>query len=187
MAGNTFNEGVRPGGLTTGTEIRILLCYLLDSVSTPVTRDQIEEALLGEELVNYFVMAESLGTLLQQELIMETSEGYIITETGRTVARTLARGVPRTVRDAAIRGVIRAQQFAAMKAAHHSEVQKTDAGYMVQCSISDAAGSLFKVELYMPDVLSAEAVKSKFIANGDEVYKLVLASLTGDTTLAEKP
>lgn len=186
MAGNTFNEGVRPGGLTTGTEIRILLCYLLDSVSTPVTRNQIEEALLGEELANYFAMAESLDTLLQQELISETPEGYTITETGRTVARTLARDVPRTVRDAAVRGVIRAQQFAALQAAHHGEVQKTDTGYMVQCGIGDTTGSLFKMELYMPDELSAETVKNKFIAKGDEVYKLVLAALTGDTALAEK-
>lgn len=29
MAGNAFTAGVKPGGLTTSTEIRILLCLSL--------------------------------------------------------------------------------------------------------------------------------------------------------------
>ena len=48
-----FTAGVKIGGLTNDTEIRILLCYLIKSVG-PVTREAMEAALLQEELVNYF-------------------------------------------------------------------------------------------------------------------------------------
>lgn len=183
---NTFNEGVRPGGLTSSTEIRILLCYLLDSIEHPVSRQQIEEVLLGEELVNYFVLAEGLGQLLQQKLVAEKDGLFFITDAGRTVGRDLAKDIPKTVREAAVRGVIRAQHYAAKAAVNNSTIQKTGQGYQVLCSIGDAKGKLFGLELYMPDELTAQTVRQSFIEGGDEVYKLVLAALTGDTQLAAK-
>lgn len=186
MPEQMFTEGVKPGGLTTNTEIRILLCYLLDSVGAPVSREEIENVLIGEELANYFVMADSLAQLKEGGLIEGGDSGYSITEAGRTVGRTLADEVPRTVKDAAVRGVIQAQQYAARAAAHRSEIVNEGKGRMVRCSIGDDNGLLFGMELFMPDELSAETVQKKFVEKGDEVYKLVLAALTDNRTLAER-
>lgn len=186
MTSNQYDEGVKPGGLTTTTEIRILICYILDCVDAPVSRAQFEEVLLGEALVNYFAMAESFAQLLGQGLVTGGDDGYRITEKGRTVGRTLAHDVPFSVRETAVRGVIRAQQYAARAAVHRSEVVKTGQNRTVQCAIGDDAGPLFRMELYMPDDLSAESVRDSFVENGDEVYKLVLAALTGNRALAEK-
>ena len=186
MASNAFTEGVRPGGLTTGKEIRILLCYLLDSVPAPVRREDLEEVLVGEELANYFVMAESLTQLQKQGLMTEQEGVCSLTEEGRTVAKTLADEVPKTIRETAVRGVIRAQQYAAKKAAHESEIIETTNGRCVRCSIGDTTGRLFQLELYMPDALTAETVRERFIENGDSVYELVLAALTDNRELAEK-
>lgn len=33
MAGSAFTFGVKPGGLTENTEVRILLCYLIKTVA----------------------------------------------------------------------------------------------------------------------------------------------------------
>lgn len=179
-----FTEGVRPGGLTGGTEIRILLCYILSSVNSPVTKLQLEEVLLGEELVNYFALAESLALIKEQKLVTENEEGFVITEAGRTVGQTLAKDVPATVRDTAVRGLVRAQQYAAKKANHKSEITSGEIGRHVNCSIDDGTGCLFSMSVYMPDELTADVVKQGFIENGDTVYKLVLAALTGNRTLA---
>ncbi len=186
MGSQLFTEGVKPGGLTTGTEIRILLCYLMDSVGAPVRREELEEVLLGEELANYFAMADSLSQLIEQGLVAESDAGYTVTESGKTVARTLADDLPRTIRDTAVRGVIRAQQYAARAAVHKSEVVSGPGGRAVHCAIEDDAGPLFRMELYMPDELTAAAVREQFIEKGDEVYKLVLAALTDNRSLAEK-
>ena len=53
MAGNAFTFGVKPGGLTENTEVRILLCYLIKTVApmAPLTRAEIEQALsFGEKV-----------------------------------------------------------------------------------------------------------------------------------------
>lgn len=182
-----FYEGVRPGGLTTSTEVRILLCYLLDSIPAPTSRAQIDEVLLGEELVNYFVLAQSMIQLKEQGLVEGDDEGYTLTEAGRTVGRSLARSVPLSVREAALRAGIRAQQYAAKAAAHHSEILTDPATgrRSVHCAIGDEAGPLFRLELYMPDALSAEAARERFIECGDEAYKLLLAALTQNRELAQ--
>lgn len=188
MAYNVFVEGVKPGGLTTTREIRILLCYLLCNVPRPVTRQQLDEVLIGEELANYFAMADSLNQLIEQQLVQLLPDGYAITESGRTVGQTLAEDVPRTIRDAAVRGVIRAQQYAAKAAAYKTEVLPgpSGKGQLVRCAINDETGALFSMEIYMPDELSAKEVSSAFTQHGDAVYKLLLAALTKEDGLAKE-
>ena len=92
-----FTAGVKMGGLTNDTEIRILLCYLIKSVG-PVTREAMEAALLQEELVNYFEFVGALNDLVAQGLAIEGANGYTITEKGTTVAQTLSEDLPRSVR-----------------------------------------------------------------------------------------
>lgn len=186
MASQLFTEGVKPGGLTSGTEIRILLCYILGNVNKPVTRQQLEKVLLGEELANYFAMADSIAQLLEQGLVTGDDTGYIVTKQGREVALTLADEVPRTIKETAVRGVIRAQEYDAKVASNKSEIINNETGRLVRCSIGDDTGKLFQMELYMPDELSASMAKDCFIDKGDQVYKLVLASLTGNKSLAKE-
>ena len=40
-ANDAFTAGVRPGGLTSSTEIRLLLCYLVKNAG-PIARQEIE-------------------------------------------------------------------------------------------------------------------------------------------------
>ena len=63
MAGNAFTAGVKPGGLNSSTEIRILLCYLIKIAASPLTGEELEAALLNEALVNYFEFAACLSDL----------------------------------------------------------------------------------------------------------------------------
>lgn len=186
MQDNSFSEGVKPGGLTTSTEIRILLCYILENTSIPVSRAQLDEVLIGEELVNYFVLAQSLAQLKEQGLISGSDAGYIITETGKAVGKTLAIDLPKTVKEAAVRGVISAQQYAAKKAAYNAEIENCANGFLVHCRIEDVTGCLFSLSLYMPDELSAQAVKKKFIENANDIYKLLLGSLTGSKNIMQE-
>lgn len=188
MAGNQFNEGVRPGGLTTATEMRILLCYLIDNVQQPVSREEIENVLVGEELANYFLLAESLGHLVEQGLATAEEGGYRITPAGREVAHTLGHEVPRTVREAAAKGVIRAQEFAARQAVHRCKITPLEngKGRKVHCAIEDEAGTLFCMELFLPDDLTAKTAQQQFTNRGDVVFKLLLAALTDNRTLAQR-
>ena len=71
-ANDAFTAGVRPGGLTDSTEIRLLLCYLVKNAG-PITRTEIENALMEEALVNYFEIGSCLDDITQQKLVTLTA------------------------------------------------------------------------------------------------------------------
>ncbi len=179
MAGNAFLYGVKPGGLTGDSEIRVLLCYLIRTAA-PLTRADIEQALLSEQLVNYFEIAGSLADLEEQQLVTVDKDGvYSITPKGEAVTDELEFDLlPRSVRETAVRAAVRAQQWGRKASQHKAEIVKNDAGYQVRCSIDDLGQPVFSLQLSLPDARTAELVRDAFVENGDAVYAMVLSALT---------
>lgn len=179
MASNAFTYGVKPGGLTSSSEVRMLLCYLIKTAA-PLTRPDIEQALLSEQLVNYFELAASLSDLEGQGLVTVSPEGvYAITPKGAAVTDELGFDLlPRSVRETAVRAALRAQQWVRKAAQHKAEIEKSGDGYTVHCSIGELGLPVFSMDLSMPDPLTAEMVKTAFVEKGDALYALVLNAMT---------
>lgn len=178
MAGNAFTAGVKPGGLNSSTEIRILLCYLIRNAACPLTGEELEAALLNEELVNYFEFAACLADLCDQGLVEKREDGYHILPKGREVADTLQSDVPLTVRECAQRAVVRAQLFARKSAQHKVHLEQAGTAYLVHCSIEEGGAPLFRLTVSMPDKFSANLAREQFIAHGDELYEQMIRVLT---------
>ena len=183
MSNKAFTGGVRPGGLTTSTEIRILLCYLLKTVGIPLTRGEIESALLGEELVNYFELSDALDKLCALGHLNCEGGAYRVTPGGAELADTLANELPRSVREAAVNAVLAAQQYKRKLAQHKAKVTRTEDGWRTSCTIEDLGEPVFSCELYLPDELTANAVKEKFISDGDRIFRCMLGLLTDNRQL----
>ncbi|MEE0801848.1 MAG: DUF4364 family protein [Gemmiger sp.] len=183
-----FTGGVKRGGLTSDVEIRILLCYLIKTVG-PVTQEAMQGAVLQEELVNYFEFANALVDLESQELAELSEDGYRITRKGAVVADTLSEDLPRSVRESAILAVIRIQSWVHKAAQNHATIQKVGDHFRVTCTIQDDghADDAFRLELTMPDALTAEQVKNRFISRGSEIYARLLTTLTQPLTDEERP
>ena len=156
-ANDAFTAGVRPGGLTSSTEIRLLLCYLVKNAG-PITRQEIENALMEEALVNYFEIGSCLDDITKQEL---------------------AYDLPRTVRERAVAAVLRCQTWARKEAKYSARItEKADGHCTVRCTVKGLDSELFCLELGAPDRLSAELVKKQFILKGNEIYQLLINKLT---------
>ena len=182
-----FTAGVKPGGLTDDTQIRILLCYLLKTAG-PLTRDTLQGALLQEQLVNYFEFADALVDVEKQQLVAQDESGlYSITEKGSTVADTLALDLPRTVRESAIRAVMQIQSWRHKAAMNRARVEEEDGEYTVWCAIGDLGSDVFRLQLAMPDKLTAETIKNNFTAHGSEIYSKVMDMLTQPSTEDDRP
>ena len=169
-----FTAGVRPGGLTDDTQIRMLLCYLV-KVAGPVKRETMQG-----QLVNYFEFADALAEVEKQQLVTVDEDGrYTITRRGTTVADTLAYDLPRTVRERAVAAVLRCQTWARKEAKYSARItEKADGHCTVRCTVKGLDSELFCLELGAPDRLSAELVKKQFILKGNEIYQLLINKLT---------
>ena len=182
-----FTAGVKPGGLTDNTQIRILLCYLVKTAG-PLTRDTLQGALLQEQLVNYFEFADALADVERQQLVsLDDDERYSITDKGSTVADTLAFDLPRTVRESAIRAVMQIQSWKHKAAMNRARIEEEDGEYVVWCAIGDMGSDVFRLQLAMPDKLTAETIRNNFTAHGSEIYSKVMDMLTQPSTEEDRP
>lgn len=182
-----FTAGVKPGGLTDNTQIRILLCYLVKTAG-PLTRDTLQGALMQEQLVNYFEFADALADVERQQLVsLDEDERYSITDKGSTVADTLAFDLPRTVRESAIRAVMQIQSWKHKAAMNRARIEEEDGEYVVWCAIGDMGSDVFRLQLAMPDKLTAETIRNNFTAHGSEIYSKVMDMLTQPSTEEDRP
>ena len=153
-ANDAFTAGVRPGGLTSSTEIRLLLCYLVKNAG-PITRQEIENALMEE--------AASGGVTVR--LVFQVGEP--------------PKATPRSVRERAVAAVLRCQTWARKEAKYSARItEKADGHCTVRCTVKGLDSELFCLELGAPDRLSAELVKKQFILKGNEIYQLLINKLT---------
>lgn len=182
MAKNdAFTAGVRPGGLTDSTEIRLLLCYLIQNAG-PLKREELENALLQEQLVNYFEISSGLEELLQRKLVEKEGEAYAITENGRKVASELAYDLPRSVREKAMIAVLRTRTWNQKSRQYSAEVAACEEGRcQVVCSIRDLDKEEFSLCLTVPDQQTAELVARRFTLHGNEIYAMLINKLAEDS------
>ena len=71
MAFDTFDEGIIPGGMRSKYEIRILICYLLNSIKEPVSKEIIVDSICEESLANYFETSSCFDDLIEKGNIIE--------------------------------------------------------------------------------------------------------------------
>lgn len=186
MEQNAFTGGVEPGGLWNQNDIRILLCYILNSVNAPLSAESISEIVQGKALANYFETGDALAALLKQGNVVEDENGmYTVTDKGREIAQSLDANLPLSVRDKALEAAVRLMADAKARRENRVEIDETENGFCVTCHISGGKMDLMSVSLYVPDRAQAEVVKRNFYHDPEGVYKLLLSSLTGDKAFAK--
>ena len=179
MDNNAITAGVRVGGLTDRTEIKILLCYLLAELKQPITQNQLIECVCGQELVNYFEMQSALQHLLDNNFIKEDENGFSIMPEGKDIARQLESVVSSTVKRYAYTMAVNILQYEALKKQHKVTVSPVDGGgYNLHCSIEDDDFTIFSIDILMPDEKSAEYAGQQFILKGQDMFKCMLGIMT---------
>ena len=179
MDNNAITAGVRVGGLTDRTEIKILLCYLLAELKQPITQNQLIECVCGQELVNYFEMQSALQHLLDNNFIKEDENGFSIMPDGKDIARQLESVVSSTVKRYAYTMALNILQYEALKKQHKVTISPVDGGgYNLHCSIEDDDFTIFSIDILMPDEKSAEYAGQQFILKGQDMFKCMLGIMT---------
>jgi hypothetical protein len=91
VAYDAFTAGIEPGGLRTKNEIRILICYLLDSVDVPLKKDDIIEIMQANGLANYFEVADAIAEMCQKGILCyenDNSSILVLGKNGKIIAKT---------------------------------------------------------------------------------------------------
>lgn len=179
MTFDAFDEGIIPGGIRSKNEIRILICYLIDSVKVPVSKEIILESLQRDGLANYFEASSCFDELVNKEhIISDNNKDYILNSSGKLIASQLSNTVPLTVKEKALFCALSILEQQKKDRENKVEIEKSDNGYYLKCSMSGGAVSLLDFKLYVPNYDEAKILKKNLRENPELLYKTMLSVLT---------
>lgn len=175
----TFNGGIRLGGLNNSLDIKILICFLLIKVKEPLTKEQLTQILNDDSLANYFDVMNALSELIKSgQIICDCNNNLTVSKTGEDAMNTLLNTLPVTIKD---RALISANKFILKNkklSENKVEIKKAEDGYTVKCKILDIGSDLLNIELFVGTLEQAKEVESKFLNEPSKIYKTVLEILT---------
>ncbi len=183
MEYDAFDAGIELGGLRNRDDIRLLVCYLLKSVDSPMSRQMLNDAMQEDGLANYFEVGQAIEELLRTGNItadvVDEEEVLTVTSKGREAAELLQTGLPKTVREKAVNSAIRLLTRAKIERENRIEVRKEDdGGYTITFTLFDRDTELMKLSVYVCDSMQLEQVKQNFIDDPVKVYSMIITSLT---------
>lgn len=186
MGFDAFTAGIEPGGLRSKNDIKLLICYLLSSIKTGLTREDIFAVLQENGLANYFEAAAAFADLLQSDNIYcedPNAKLYNVTKSGQLISEQLDIALPISVREHALSAAMNLMARVKREQENQVRIQKNENGYTVQCSVSGGDMDLMSFSLYVPDMLQAKMVKKNFHKDPERVYRCMLALVTGNEDL----
>lgn len=160
------------GFLREQLDIKLLILFVLNRLTRPVTILGLSDLVLGETDVNYFDYIDALSNLVKTGHVLEMDgDRYIITSKGiRNLAQFETR-IPYTVRlrtGSAAERMARVLQRDAMVQVSHE--MREDGSAAVHLHLSDGLGPILSIDLLAGSEKQAETMENAFHKNAEELY-----------------
>lgn len=162
-------------------EVKMLELYLLARAAGPIAPDILTDLVRRHEGVNYFEFTEATAELVSSGHLIETEEGFLITDKGRTNSAACESSLPYSVRRRC------AQDLAPVNAAlrRNAQVrgekrQNQDGSLTARMTLDDDSGNLLTIELLCPSEEQADRLISGFRSKPEQVYNDLLEALTAE-------
>ncbi len=180
MAYDVFNGGVDLTGLHDASLIKLLVCYITDTIKMPVDKVTVATALQRCGIANYFDTLEAYGELRQKGLISEQNGVYYIEEKGKSVLNELKNELPLTVKEKSVSCIKNLAEDQRRKEENKVEITKQGDGVNVRCCVSQQDCRLIDLNLYMPNNENACVIRDVFQKNAPDIYSIIIAASIGD-------
>lgn len=153
-------------------DIKLLVLFVLNRLTRPVTILALSDLILTESSVNYFDFIDALSSLVKTGHVLELDEDrYIITGKGSRNLAEFETRIPYTVRlraGSAAERMARVLQRNAMVQVSHE--MRSDGSASVHLSLSDGLGPILTMDLLAGSEKQAETMEKNFHKNAEEYY-----------------
>ena len=163
-------------------DIKILILFVLRRLSGPVDAETLLELCQVDGGIGYFDYSDCISELLQSEHMVETEDGFRITEKGVRNADAVESGLPYSVRARALRRIAPVEERLrrmAMITAKHDQDEK---GCMVELAVSDDKGELIHLHLLCSGEEQAKTIEKNFRRDAEGYYQKIVELLNEKLT-----
>ena len=171
-------------------ENKLILLYLINMMDLPMSRSQITDFVIRKDLMNHFVLEQSLADMEERKFLEATLENsqdesttrYVLTEEGLTNLELLESQIPRPVRNMIDQYVDENQgkiKKGFEKTAHYFPNAENDE-YIVKCGVYDDKRGSMLMEINVPVVTREQAkfIQTNWNNNYNLLYQRILTILT---------
>ncbi len=164
------------------TLYKLIVLYMLDRVSFPLTRAQIEGFILEREYTNYLTLQQAIGELCEIKLVLAKTihnrTQFILTDEGRSTLAFFGSSIPEPIK-AEIDGYFKENSMELRnEASVTGQYFKTTGGsYQVVLTATERGETLIELKLSVPDEKTASAVCDHWQRRNETVYAAVMKEL----------
>jgi len=171
---DALSAGVMLGGLTSRTEIRILICYILKTINKPIPSIVLKEVLHYEGIANYFEVSYAISELEANGHIKVVAEDgdkhYMVSTTGIDIVKTLENNLPITIRKLSCNYITKRLSRIRYEKENRVTIKILEKGCSVSCSVLEGTNEVLTVSLFVPDEDCAKKIKESFLNDPTSVF-----------------
>ena len=170
-------------------DIKLYILYLMYHVKCPVDYTTAYDIALADGMITPLEFAECFAELLDAQTIAEAEdpEGeqmYYVTERGEHVVTTLQDSLLSSIRERGLRSANRYLSFKQRGTKLDCTIDKREDGmYTLRCTMSEKQGILLDITVAVPTKQQAERMAFSFTDNPEQIYRDIVHSMKGGTTL----
>ena len=170
--------------LTDKNDIKVFILFLLKNIKEPLEFSLINDISIQDGYVNYFDFSICFGELVEngsiEELQGEKESVYRISRLGEEAVGNVEMRLFKTVREKALRSALRLLAFYKSGNRIRSSVTETEGGYILNCVIEDNKRKLLDLSVFLTEKFYADTLRNNYEERAENIYKGVLALLSGD-------
>lgn len=166
-------------------EIKIFILYLMHHIGRPLEYEDINDIVMQDGFVGGIDFADCFADLLERGNVMEVREEwatlYQITEQGMRVVESLQGDLMNFVKTRGLRSALRLLNFKERGASIETSFQpRMDGSFDLTCSIKDSGHLSMELKLVAENSAQLELMRYQFRENPEQIYKGILAIMTGE-------
>ena len=160
-------------------DVKVLILFVMNRVSYPVSVQQIYELCYQDDCLSYFDVCTAVPEMVKSGHLKEVeADNYVITEKGKADGSLTEDSVAFTVKQRAENAVARFNRQIRRSSFVKTQIIPRESGdYSVVMALDDEMGNLMTLELVAPDQRQAVRLGNLFEKKAEAVYNLTMAEL----------
>lgn len=164
------------------TLYKLIVLYMLDRVSFPLTRAQIDAFILDKEYTNYLTLQQAIGELCDIHMIstktIHNRTQLMLTEEGRSTLNFFRNNIPEAIKkeiDAYLKeNALELRNEVSVTGQYY---KTTGGSYQTVLAASERGEALIELKLTVPDEKTASAICDHWQKKNEDIYALLVREL----------
>ena len=170
--------GIGPDGLRDPHDIKILICYLLNALHTPLPRKQLAELSTTSGVTDYFSFSDAFEELRKMGHLTQKDDRWQLTPLGVETAVSLQKALPASLREKMVGLGRELLEQLRRDGSIVTRIMPHQNGYHVCCRIQDGPLAFLDLRFFAPDLNHAELIQRRLNQQATDIYLDLMVRLT---------